>query len=194
MLYISPNSRLFKSIAATMRGEAALETHPLTQVRLKEPQFMTRFTKYIGLLPLMLIGVAAMPASAEVPGTHPFYQHALTDLRTARWLLDHQPGDRRVYASEDVAIQEIDAAISEIKRASIDDGKDINYLPNVDVKEQGSRLLRAIETLQKAHGDIDREEDNPDVRDLRHRALWHIDRATRAADQAHAEWLRDTGR
>jgi len=188
-------SRLLKSIATIQRCEAGSEIHAFTQIQLKQPQFMTRFTKYLGLLPLLiLMGVAAVPASAETPGTHPFYQHALTDLRTARWLLDHQPGDRRVYAAEDAAIQEIDAAINEIKRASIDDGKDINYRPNVDVKEQGSRLLRAIETLQKAHADIDREEDNPDVRDLRHRALWHIDRATRAADQAHAEWLRDTGR
>ena len=152
---------------------------------------MTRFTKYIGLLPLlMLIGLAAVPASAA----HPFYQHALTDLRTARWLLNHQPGDRGVYDGENVAIQEIDAAIKEIKHASINNGNDINYRPNVDVKEQGSRLLRAIETLKKAHDDMDREEDNPEVRNLRDRALGHIDQATNAANQAHAEWLRDTGR
>ena len=157
---------------------------------------MSRFTKNAGMLPvLILIGVAAMAASAqELPGSHPFYQHALTDLRTARWYLSHQPGDRGVYAGEDVAIEEIDAAINEIKRASSDDGKDINVHPDVDVKERGSRLLRAIETLNKAHSDIDREEDNAEVRDLRHRALWHIDRATRAADQAHAAWLMDRGR
>jgi hypothetical protein len=194
-MFCISGSRLLKSIVTIRRCEAASKAHPFSQVRLKEAQFMTRFTKYIGLLSLLiLIGVAAMPASAEAPGTHPFYQHALTDLRTARWLLGHQPGDRRVYAGEDVAIQEIDAAINEIKRASIDDGKDVNDHPNVDVKEQGSRLLRAIETLKKAHADIDREEDNPDVRDLRHRAQWHIDRATKAADQAHAEWLSDMGK
>ena len=191
MSYIS-GSRLLTSIATIRRCESASENHALTRVRLKA-QFMTRFTKYIGLLPfLILIGVATMPASAhELPGKHPYYQHALTDLRTARWLLYHQPGDRKVYAGEEVATEEIDAAINELKRASIDDGKDINYHPNVDVKEQGSRLLRAMETLQKAHADIDREEDNPEARDMRHRALWHIDRATKAADRAHAEWLRD---
>jgi hypothetical protein len=157
---------------------------------------MSRLTKYVGLLPLLiLVGVAAMPGPAqELPGSHPFYQHALTDLRTARWLLSHQPGDRGGYAGEDVAIQEIDAAINEIERASSDDGKDINVHPDIDVKERGSRRLRAIETLNKAHSDLDREEDNAEVRDLRHRALWHIDRATRAADQAHAEWLMDMGR
>ena len=164
-------------------------------VRVKDSQFMSRFTKYVGLLFLLiLMGVSAMPASPRVlPGKHPGYLHALTDLRTARWFLYHQPGDRKVYAGEDVAIQETDAAINEIKRASIDDGKDINDHPNIDVREHGSRLLRAIETLNKAHADIDQEEDNPEVRDLRHRALEHIDRATRAADRAHAEWLKDMG-
>jgi len=107
--------------------------------------------------------------------------------------LNHQPGDRKVYAREDFAIQEIDAAIKEIKRASIDDGKNIYDHPNIDVKKLGSRLLRAIETLNKAHADIDQEEDNSEVRDLRHRALEHIDRATSAGDRAHTEWLKDRG-
>jgi hypothetical protein len=50
-------------------------------------------------------------------------------------------------------------------------------------------LLMSIETLKKAHADIDKEEDNPDVRELRHRALEHIDRAIHAAESAHANWL-----
>jgi hypothetical protein len=184
-------SKLLKLICASNPQRTSMHS----TIRVKESQFMSRFNKYFGLLPLMvLMAATVMPASAqELPGRHPFYQHALTDLRTARWLLSHQPGDRRVYAGEDVAIEEIDAAINEIRHASADDGKDIYEHPNIDVKEQGSRLLRAIETLNKAHADIDREEDNPEVRDLRHRAISHIERATRAADQAHAEWLKDKG-
>ena len=185
-------SKLLKLICAARPQRNSMHS----TVRAKESQFMSSFTKYVVLLPLMiLMGAASMPASAqELPGSHPYYQHALTDLRTARWLLSHQPGDRGVYAGEDVAIEEIDAAIDEIKRASSNDGKDINVRPDIDVKERGSRLLRAIETLNQAHADIDREEDNAEVRDLRHRALWHIDRATKAADHAHAEWLMDRGR
>jgi hypothetical protein len=144
---------------------------------------------------LLLVGLAALPGDSQVvPGKHPFFLHALTDLRNARWLLQHQPGDRKVYSEEDVAIQEIDAALNEIRRAAIDDGKDINDHQKVDVKEQGSRLLRAIETLKKAHADIDQEEDNPTVRELRHRASEHIERATMAADRAHAAWLKDAGK
>ncbi len=157
---------------------------------------MTHLAKQFALLTaLFLITMAALPSSAQaLPGRHPGYLHALTDLRTARWLLNHQPGDQRVYADEDIAIQEIEAAIGEIKRASIDDGKDLNDHPNVDVHEHGSRLLRAIESLKKAHADIDHEEDNPEVRELRHRAAEHIEHATKAAEHAHAAWLQDQGK
>lgn len=152
-----------------------------------------KLAKYLALA--LLLAVATAPANSQVlPGKHPGYLHALTDLRTARWYLNRQPGDQKVYANEDVAIQEIDAAINEIKRASIDDGKNLNDHPNVDVREHGSRLLKAIETLKKAHEDIDHEEDNPEVRELRHHASEHIERATQAAERAHAEWLKDVGK
>jgi hypothetical protein len=144
---------------------------------------------------LVLAGITQFPARAQqLPGKHPGYLHALTDLRTARWFLNHQAGDPKVYAGEDVAITEIDAAIAEIKKASIDDGKDVNDHPAVDVKEHGSRLLRAMEVLQRAHADIDHEEDNPEVSQLRNRALDHIRKAGDAANRAHAEWLKDTGK
>lgn len=144
------------------------------------------------LIPLAFVGLAPLSAMAQMlPGKHPGYLHALTDLRAARWFLYHQPGDSRVSGDEDVGITETDAAINEIKRASIDDGKDINDHPAVDIKEHGSRLLKAIETLKKAHADVSGEEDNPDVRELRHRALEHIDRALHAAEHAHAEWIKE---
>jgi len=149
---------------------------------------MSKLSKY--LIPLAFLGLAPLASNAQMlPGKHPGYLHCLSDLRAARWFLYHQPGDSAVAGDEDVAIAEIDAAISEIKRASIDDGKDLNDHPKVDVKEHGSRLLKSIETLKKAHADIDGEEDNPEVRELRHHALEHIDRAIRAAEHAHAAWL-----
>jgi hypothetical protein len=82
----------------------------------------------------------------------------------------------------------------DLKKASIDDGKDINDHPNGDVHEHGSRLLRSIEALKRARADIAEEEDNPDVRELRHRAFKHIDVAIHAAESAHAQWLKDVGR
>ncbi len=146
--------------------------------------------KTIGLLAWVIAAPLAAVAQ-QLPGKHPGYLHALTDLRTARWLLYHQPGDARVSNEEDVAITEIDAAISEIKRAAIDDHKDLNDHPTVDAKEHGSRLLRSIEALKKAKEDISKEEDNPEARELRHKAHEHIDRAIKAAERAHGEWLKD---
>jgi hypothetical protein len=148
------------------------------------------------LLTLALAAVVAsaapLGASAQVlPGQHPAYLHALTDLRTARWLLEHQPGDVKVYGDEDVAISEVDATINDIKHASIDDGKDLHDHPTVDVHEHGSRLLRSIESLKKARADISGEEDNPETRELRHRSVEHLDHAIRAAEHAHAAWLKD---
>jgi len=140
---------------------------------------------------LVLVGLAMSAGAQQLPGAHPYYLHALSDLRAARWFLYHQPGDARVYAGEDVAISEIDAAIGEIKRASIDDGKNLNDHPNVDVKEKGSRLLKSIETLKKARADIDHEEDNPQAQGLKHRVIEHLDKAIHAAEQAHEAWLRD---
>jgi hypothetical protein len=154
---------------------------------------MTKISKL--LAPLVLVGAIPFTAMAQaLPGKHPGYLHALSDLRAARWFLYHQPGDAKVYNGEDAGIQEIDAAIGEIKRASIDDGKDVNDHPNVDVHEHGSRLLKALETLKRAKEDISGEEDNPDTRELRHRAIEHIDRAYKAADEAHNAWLKEQKR
>lgn len=141
-----------------------------------------------------LVSAFSVGAWADLPGAHPGYLHSLTDLRTARWLLSHQPGDAKVYGDEDIAIQEINAAIGEIKKASIDDGKNLDDHPQVDTHEHGSRLLRSIETLKKARADISGEEDNPDVRELRRRAFHHIDVAIQAAQRAHAQWLVDVGK
>ncbi len=143
-------------------------------------------------LSVVALSIAPLVASAQVlPGKHPAYLHALTDLRTARWLLEHQAGDVKVYADEDVAITEVDATINDIKRASIDDGKDLHDHENVDAREHGSRLLRSIESLKKARADISGEEDNPETRELRHRSIEHLDHAIRAAEHAHEAWLKD---
>ena len=149
---------------------------------------MKIFPKFLLAMAFLGLPPAASMAQA-LPGKHPGYLHSLTDLRTARWFLNHRPGDSVVAGDEDVAVAAIDAAIADIKRAAIDDGKDLNDHPAVDTREHGSRLLKSIETLKKARRDIEGEEDNPEVRELRHRAFEHIDRAIWAAEGAHTRWL-----
>jgi hypothetical protein len=118
------------------------------------------------------VGVAVTPA------THPAYLHALSDLRTARWLLEHVPGDWVRVNDEINAVQRIDAAINEIKKASIDDGKNVNEHVAVDEKpDHPGRLRDALGLLQKARADIDQEEDNGAIQGLRARAAQHIEGA-----------------
>jgi hypothetical protein len=140
---------------------------------------------WLGASALMMLMWAPFAANADTPGKHPFYLHALTDLRSARWLLEHRPGDARVSGHEDEAIGAIDAAMGEIKRAAIDDGKDIHDHPGVDAPaEYGGRLHRASEILHKTRNDVAREEDDPALRGLRNRAVGHIDEAIRQTDRA----------
>ena len=138
------------------------------------------------LVPLMFAMLIPLGAAAQdLPGRHPAYLHALTDLRAARWLIEHRPGDARVSADEDVAITRIDEAIREIKRAAIDDGKDIHDHPPVDAQlDNRGRLHRAEELLHKVHDDIAREEDDPLTRGLRDRAVRHVDEAMGATHHA----------
>jgi hypothetical protein len=133
----------------------------------------------------VLLSAISFGASADLPGKHPFYLHALSDLRTARWMLEHRPGDAAVSGQEDVAITEIDAAIGEIKRAAIDDGKDIHDHPKADgPNDRPGRLHKALELLRKTHEDVAREEDDPVTKGLRNRAVGHIDGAIHATEVA----------
>ena len=132
-----------------------------------------------------LLALVSLGANADLPGKHPYYLHALSDLRAARWMLEHRPGDAAVSGKEDVAITEIDAAIGEIKRAAIDDGKDLHDHPAIDApNDRPGRLHKALELLRKVHSDVAREEDDPMVKGLRNRAVGHIDGAIPATEGA----------
>jgi hypothetical protein len=136
---------------------------------------------HLFLFVLVLAGCATQPP----PSRHPAYLHALSDLRTARWMLEHRPGDAAVSAHESEAIGEIDHAIGELKRAAIDDGKSLQDHPRADVpNDYRGRLHKAAELLRKVHADTYREEDNPNAVGLRDRALGHVDAALRATEQA----------
>jgi hypothetical protein len=83
-----------------------------------------------------------------------------------------------VSANEELAIAEINKAIGTIKHAAIDDGKNIEDHPSVDLPpDNRGRLHKALELLTKVHADVAREEDDPVTRGLRDRAVVHIDAA-----------------
>ncbi len=126
----------------------------------------------------------AAPASADFPGQHPFYVHAMGDLRYAHALLDHGSYRPGVDGQEDAALRDIAKVYREIEHAGLDDGKDIDDRmidPGID---HPGRLHRALEALQRAHNDVAREEDDPAAVGLRNRAVANIDRAIGHVRQA----------
>jgi len=118
---------------------------------------------------------------------HPAYLHALSDLRAARWMIEHRPGNWNTIEDEVSAVRKIDDAINEIKKAAIDDGKNINDHPKVDeINEHAGRLTKAVEFLRKARADIEKDEDNDFAKGLRKRAFYHIDEAIRLTEKARS--------
>jgi hypothetical protein len=116
---------------------------------------------------------------------HPYYLHALSDLRAARWMIEHRPGNWVQTQDEIEAVRRIDAAINEIKKASIEDGKNLEDHPPVDeLAEHNGRLHKALEFLRKARQDISHDEDNVFAQGLQARAYGHIDGAIGAVKRA----------
>jgi hypothetical protein len=116
---------------------------------------------------------------------HPYYLHALSDLRTARWMIEHRPGNWAQTQDEIEAVHRIDAAIGEIKKASIEDGKNIADHPHVDERpDHSGRLHAALDYLRKARQDIGHDEDNVFAQGLQARAYGHIDGAINAVKRA----------
>lgn len=146
---------------------------------------MKNLSKLVFAIVAVLLVIPAYASAKAAPGReHPAYLHALTDLRQARAHLQ-RPDGGELREQEKKAIHEIDDAISEIKKAAIDDGKDINDHAPVDARmDWGGRLHRALELVNKAHNDIAQEEDNGYAQGLQQRALEHIDKAHHHIEEA----------
>jgi hypothetical protein len=124
------------------------------------------------------------PAPAPAPAAvHPWYLHALSDLRNARANLERKGGDKQMKWDEHDAIGAIDRAIHDIKEAALDDGKNLEDHPAIDAHEaREGRLHKALSALRTARGDIEKEEDHAVANGLRARALRDIDEAIRFTD------------
>jgi hypothetical protein len=160
----------------------------------KGKHMFRNLTKTLFLLSLLTGALALLPrgAQAQVPGPHPAYLHALSDLRMARAYLSEGGWHwDEVQREDEHAVREIDAAIREIKHAAIDDGKNPEDHGPIDVHASWrDRFGRANGLLSQAHHDLDHAEDVPQARGLRDRALMHIDEAQHTVDHAYrtAHW------
>jgi hypothetical protein len=149
-------------------------------------KFTSRLVAALVAAPLVLAATGCVVAPPPPPPAHhPAYLHALTDLRDARWNLEHRPGDAAVSAQEDVAIVEIDRAINDAKVAAMEDGKNIYQHPPEDARlDFRGRLHHADELLHKARNDVAQGESNPQTLELRNRVIGHIDAAIQATQRA----------
>ena len=145
-----------------------------------------KITRFLQLCTILLFSVATSRAGAtSLRGEHPYYLHALSDLRAARWMIEHRPGNWQQTVDEIEAVHRIDAAIAEIRKASIEDGKNPEDHPPVDERsDHPGRLHAALDFLRKARQDISHDEDNRFAQGLQARAYGHIDGAITAVKKA----------
>ena len=132
-----------------------------------------------------LFSAVSAKAADGPAGGHPYYLHALSNLRAARWMINHRPGNWQQTVDENEAIRRIDAAIHEIKKASIEDGKNPeDHPPVTEVADHMGRLHKALDFLRQARQDISHDEDNAFAQGLQARAYGHIDGAIGAVKRA----------
>jgi len=140
------------------------------------------------LVVVLAFGALCLPSAVSaqvVPGKHPEYLHALSDLRAARGYLDKVTPNEAVDSDTASAIREIDSAISGIKQASIDDGKDLHDHPPIDAHlEKSGRLHTAKQLLEKAYSDVAKPESDPKAAEWQKRIWGHINAAHKYVDAA----------
>jgi hypothetical protein len=113
-------------------------------------------------------------AAPPMPAVHPAYLRAISDLRYARALL-FRPDWGPVMRDQRAAVDEIDHAIGEAKRAAIDDGKNPDDHPPIDrgLGWEG-RFRKAMELLDSAERDLAQAETNGAAAGWRNAAILNV--------------------
>lgn len=139
---------------------------------------------FSGLL-CALLGSLLLSVPAFGQTEHPHYLHALADLRTARaWITE--PVHDKAMGKEADAVAYIDKAFAEIRRASIDDGKDLKDHDAIDVTttKHTGRLHKAWDLLKSANKDLHMKEDDKKELGWRTAAIRNVDQAMRSTGEA----------
>jgi hypothetical protein len=108
-----------------------------------------------------VLAMSSLPALADIPGAHPFYRHALADLRRAHHDINVKGliGDT-AHPHDKLCLKHIEDAIADIKQAGIDDGKPMQEPIPGDPVDHVGRLHRALKDLQHALRDATKDESN----------------------------------
>jgi hypothetical protein len=126
--------------------------------------------------------VLALALSTKVRADYGGYRDALSQLRTARAYIEH-PDVGELHDQEKSAIAEMDTAINELESV-VKDGRGPNDHPPLDShKRWVARLNEAAKLLNKAHDNVQKENDQSGARE---RAIQHIGQASKFIQQAIA--------
>ena len=146
-----------------------------------------RIAMTVGFLALVI----PIAAQAQWWQHHPKYLHAMSDLRSAYWLIAHRDSmDPVAKVEEQRAEGAIRAAYQNLKDAAITDDKNIDDQPPsaMDFGDHRGRLHHAMDLLRDAHNAVDKEEDDPAARGFKQRALSAIDHAAAETNAAMHAW------
>lgn len=121
-------------------------------------------------------------ASSSTEGArHPAYLQALSDLKSARGHLERKnPNDsEHIRNDTQAAVAAIDRAMTTVKQAAREDGKNLDHTPDIDRDKdtRSGQLHKALDDLKSAKRNVDMSEDNAEVKELRRRALNQINDA-----------------
>lgn len=142
---------------------------------------MKRYGRFL----VLAAAVATLTFCASAPKSHPAYLSALENLRAARWMIEHRPGDWVRTAYEVDAVQQINWAIFEIRRSAVSDGRNVDWHPAIDEQtDDAGRLHAALQYLDKAQSDVSQEESNIFAAGARDRAIGGIEAAILATNRA----------
>jgi hypothetical protein len=133
-----------------------------------------------------VLAIAGTIAAAQVqqPAENPYYPKVLAELRLARELLQHAPGERALDLKTQ-ALGEIDAAMSELERATVKDGKSRDDRVYADSRGKGlDPYYQAIKALARAQGEMVNNQSDPAKRDWRLYVAGHIARARQLSARA----------
>ena len=122
----------------------------------------------------LVAALAPSAMNADMPGRHPAYLHARTDLRTAQFFMRvHE--EPNVTRNLDRAAHEVEAAIGEIDRAAVLDRKDLMDHPRIDTHmDRRHRFENIVALLRSARADLARAGTRKQLDDCRHPALFRL--------------------
>jgi hypothetical protein len=141
----------------------------------------------LALLGTMVALTLPVAAQAQWWNQHPGYLHALSDIRTAYWLIAHEDASNPAMRGDEIqAGRELHAAYDEMAHAAVSDGRNIDDQPPPDFAwgTHNDRLHKALDLVHRAYAELDGEEENPQAAGLRQRAKGHLSDSSRLIGKA----------